>query len=254
MIGRISLREIFARVLSSVVRVKTDLTILFALSLAFATATASFSQEEDKGAILVDKHACKNCHLINGNGGTVGPPLDGISEHRSEGHIIYKLLQGQTLPAGKKPSAPMEMMPHVHVPHSDVLAITKYLQSLPPRSYRTRGHEAGASADRPAGSSFKPEKSSASSTRGMSLFRDKGCFACHSISGAGGSYGPELDGIGARRSRNFISNRVTRGALILPEPNEKSGQVSMPAAKLSTSEINDITSWLMTVPAKKDSR
>lgn len=210
------------------------------------------AQSKSAGEILVDKHACKSCHLIKGDGGRVGPPLDGLGEHRSESYIVYKLTR-QPLPRRKKLyPIPYELMAHVHVPRKDVAAIAQFLRSLPQQKYLVKGHQGSVPEDTPAGSSFKPDKNSVSSKRGMSLFNQKGCFACHSIDGlGGGSIGPSLDGVGARRSRNFIGDRVSRGAVILPEPNEKSGQVSMPPAQLNANEIKDITNWLMTLPVKR---
>lgn len=223
---------------------------VFALANLNVPGTA---QSKSNGAILIDKHACKNCHLIKGEGGNVGPPLDGLGEHRSEAFIISKLRVNQILPRRKKLyPVPYELMSHVHVPGKDVAAIATYLRSLPPREYQIKGHAVTAVPDdTPAGSSFKPDAMTTSAKRGSSLFKEKGCFACHSIDGFGGQKGPSLDGVGATRSRRFISDRVARGALILPDPDGKSGQVAMPDLQLTETEIRDITGWLMTLPVKK---
>ena len=36
--------------------------------------------------------ACKNCHMLGGQGSTVGPPLDGIAGRKDEAYITESLL------------------------------------------------------------------------------------------------------------------------------------------------------------------
>ncbi len=226
------------------------LIVLFAM-VCTCSILPALSQSSDGKKLLI-KHACANCHLIEGQGGFIGPPLDGIGAHRDENYIIYKLTV-RPLPRRKKLfPVPYELMSHVHVPDADAASIAKYLRSLPAKTYQVQGHGKVSPDEVPAGSAFRPDKESASSKKGMQLFREKGCFACHSVGGLGGTKGPSLQGVGARRSRKFISNRIVSGAVILPEPTEKSGTVSMPALKLSDAEIKSITDWLMTLPLKSN--
>jgi mono/diheme cytochrome c family protein len=37
--------------------------------------------------------ACKNCHMLKGQGSTVGPPLDGIAARKDEAYITQSLLE-----------------------------------------------------------------------------------------------------------------------------------------------------------------
>jgi len=58
-----------------------------------------------------------------------------------------------------------------------------------------------------------PEAVPGDAARGAQLFRAKGnCTLCHTVSGQGGTFGPELTEIGARRSASYL-----RAALLDPE-------------------------------------
>jgi cbb3-type cytochrome oxidase cytochrome c subunit len=45
---------------------------------------------------------------------------------------------------------------------------------------------------------------SALSRSGEAIYRREGCGACHQVFGNGATYGPSLDGEGARRSRDWL--------------------------------------------------
>lgn len=213
-------------------------------------ASPGLTQSIDDGKKLFEKHSCTNCHMLKGKGGLVGPPLDGLGKHRDESYIVYKLTV-HSLPRRKKLfPVPSELMAHVQIPKADAAAIARYLRSLPAEKYKVQGHGEHVADKVPGGLAFVPEKKTASSTKGSILFKEKGCFACHSVDGFGGSQGPELQGVGARRSRSFIINRIASGAVILPEPTEKSGQVAMPRLRLSEGEVKSIADWLLTLPSK----
>lgn len=46
---------------------------------------------------------------------------------------------------------------------------------------------------------------------GEALYRRSGCGACHRILGNGAAIGPALDGIGSRRSREWLLDFLSRG-------------------------------------------
>lgn len=63
-----------------------------------------------------------------------------------------------------------------------------------------------------------PEKVSGDPKRGQELYQAKGhCSQCHTISGQGGSLGPELTEIGSRRSAAHLRAAVLDPASSLPE-------------------------------------
>jgi ubiquinol-cytochrome c reductase cytochrome b subunit len=67
-------------------------------------------------AELYQKNSCGTCHKVNNIGGSLGPPLNGIGQHRSEKWVIdhfnnpQAMTPGSTMPAYKFPPKDMEAM------------------------------------------------------------------------------------------------------------------------------------------------
>jgi cytochrome c oxidase cbb3-type subunit III len=53
--------------------------------------------------------------------------------------------------------------------------------------------------------------------RGAGVYAKSGCSGCHILDGAGAGYGPELTGIGERRSAAFLMQAISKPGLALPE-------------------------------------
>jgi len=185
--------------------------------------------------------------------------LSGIKDHRSEAFIIETLTNGERrqFPDRYYPKGvldPREYMRHVKVVPSDARRIARYLLSLPQDddSLEVKGHGAEVAEHSPPGFTFQPMKPSSSSRAGLDLYKDSGCMACHSIAGVGGRVGPSLDGVGARRTRSFIENRIALGAIVFFEASEyKPSRYSMPPANLSKEDIQQITDFLLTLPTRE---
>ena len=81
--------------------------------------------------------------------------------------------------------------------------------------FKRRGYrfewETDKSAVKPdnAAVSYTPTPVSDSSRAGELLYEKLNCASCHSIIGKGGSVGPALDGVGARRARQFLIGHIT---------------------------------------------
>ena len=205
------------------------------------------------GRKLTHKMNCKSCHIIESDGGTIGPPLDGIGKHRTLAEIERRLNKEQKAKAALPDYvSPQELMSHVRLPHVQAKAIAIYLYKLPETKLQwdVSGHNKGETDSIPPGAHFSQRNSDASSERGKELYFDHGCAACHSIGAGGGRIGPSLQGVGARRSRSFIESRITNGALLGPS---RSGEYKrmgyrMPPSEVSKQEVNDITNYLLTIP------
>jgi hypothetical protein len=86
---------------------------------------------------------------------------------------------------------------------------------------------------------------------GRELYASATCGGCHSIAGAGSHAGPALDGVGARRSRDWLIGHITNPqAHIDAKPQEHEIKSSMmPPTELSSDEISQIVDYLLTLPA-----
>ena len=61
------------------------------------------------------------------------------------------------------------------------------------------------------------EKLPGDASHGKSLYDARGCAACHIIRGTGGSLGPELTEIGARRSSAYLRESIVNPGASVPE-------------------------------------
>ena len=97
---------------------------------------------------------------------------------------------------------------------------------------------------------YKPKAATAESEQGLALYDKLNCVACHSISGAGGTTGPPLDGVGGRREVPFLIDHLTdpeAHAKRFPEMHEGKPN-EMPRPEASADEIKSIVSYLLTLP------
>ena len=77
-----------------------------------------------RGALIYQENMCGNCHLINGIGMTVGPPLNGVSERRTKDWLIGHFRDPEKY-------SPGTMMPAFDFPSQQMEAIVAYLSELP---------------------------------------------------------------------------------------------------------------------------
>lgn len=246
---------------SSVV-VITLMALLAVTTLAGESKPSSTKKYSSTGKELLDKNGCLHCHYVKGEGGLLGPVLDGIKENRSEAYIIETLTNGtvRQFPDRYYPKGvldPREYMRHVRVNPPEARKIARYLLSLPERDedIEVKGHGESPDSQGPPGFHFVPQKPSVSSRAGLVLFKDSGCAACHSVAGIGGRIGPSLDGVGARRTRPFIETRISEGAIVFFGAQQyKPSQYKMPPADLSREEIEQLTDFLLTLPVRTKSK
>ena len=100
--------------------------------------------------------------------------------------------------------------------------------------------------------SYTPPPATDSSRSGEVLYKKMNCAACHAIKGEGGQVGPALDGVGARRTTQFMIGHITdpqKHAKNLPldHPNG----VMMPATDATAGEIAQIADYLTTLPSQQ---
>jgi|GEM_PF-1702094 len=53
-------------------------------------------------------------------------------------------------------------------------------------------------------------------THGAQVFADTGCQHCHSIRGVGGHKGPDLSGVGRRKSKAELQQQIVYGSKVMP--------------------------------------
>jgi mono/diheme cytochrome c family protein len=88
-------------------------------------AAAQDAKAVAKGEALAVKNHCSMCHLINGKGGKIGKPLDGVSE-RFDAAALKRILID---PDKEFPNQKVKM-PKVAWGSGDVDALVAYMQTL----------------------------------------------------------------------------------------------------------------------------
>jgi mono/diheme cytochrome c family protein len=98
-------------------------------------------------------------------------------------------------------------------------------------------------------SAYTPAPESAQSQKGKQLFSQHGCVLCHSIGGKGGCLGPPLSGVGGRRSKEFITARITLDQKEIEKfAKLYKAQELMPHPRLPRELSSAVVAYLMTLP------
>ncbi len=76
---------------------------------------------------------------------------------------------------------------------------------------------------------------------GAAVYQKSFCFSCHTVNGVGGKIGPSLNGLSGRRTEAWTAEHFAN-------PQKMSPGTSMPAYKLSPADMQNIVSYLFTLP------
>lgn len=106
-------------------RLNTLAAFLLKLTPANAAALASAPPFAVEGALIYQADRCGTCHLANGVGMRLGPPLNGVSSRRSRDWIEKHFQDPQAL-------SPGSIMPAYKFTARQTERLTAYLLSLPP--------------------------------------------------------------------------------------------------------------------------
>jgi len=110
-------------------RILLGLTCVVAASAIVAAADPKLVA---KGQALTVKNKCAMCHTLEGKGGKIGKPLDGVSGRIDEATMRKILADPQKeLPPQTPP--PAAKMPKVAWEKGDIDAVVAYLQTLKAR-------------------------------------------------------------------------------------------------------------------------
>jgi ubiquinol-cytochrome c reductase cytochrome b subunit len=99
-------------------------SFLLKLTPENADATASVPDNLVRGAQIYEAQGCGNCHMVNGAGAKLGPPLNGLSHRRNQPWVEQHFANPAAL-------SPGSIMPPAQFSPADMHAIVNYLFSLP---------------------------------------------------------------------------------------------------------------------------
>lgn len=158
---------------------------LFLLTIAYpASAQNAASVEKGRQLFL---GMCSRCHGVEGGGGE-GPNLNRP--------VLARAPNEEALRTVIRDGIPDRGMPRSRrLSESEFRDLVIFVRSL-----------ARAAAKTSAGSS----------TNGRVVYQRLGCASCHVVGGEGGTLGPELTGVGARRAPEYLRQAVVDPAAALP--------------------------------------
>ena len=87
------------------------------------TTVSTNPQVVSRGRTLVQDGACLGCHVVNGQGGAVGPGLDNVIERRGVEFVMRKMAD----PTFDRSSS---MMPNFGLTQTQIRAVASYLSTL----------------------------------------------------------------------------------------------------------------------------
>ncbi|MEJ2152774.1 MAG: cytochrome c [Gemmatimonadota bacterium] len=167
----------------------------------------------DEGRTLFTEKRCVQCHSIRGQGGRVAPDLAGQSAHRS-------LTEFAAAMWNKQPAMLATMRAReISVPQlqpEEMADLVAYLYSV--RYFAGSG----------------------TSQLGRTRVRQKGCLACHSLGGSGGTAAPDLAGIAPLGSPAEVISVLWNHALIDPDSADQRHQWPT----FSAAEMADLAAFL----------
>ncbi len=102
----------------------------------------------------------------------------------------------------------------------------------------------------PSATGYPPQPTLAK--QGKTLISNMKCMECHSIGGAGGCLSPSLDGVSARRSRNYLTLRLSSG------PGDEDKFIKLlghpelfPHPRFPRKQVDALVAYLTTLPKLK---
>lgn len=147
--------------------VRCSLTALFlagtSLPAQNVTGLSAFSKQKAE-FLLRHQLPCLGCHVLNGEGGTIGPDLTTVRARRSAAYIAAMVANPQAVVPGAS-------MPRLRLPESTRDLIVRYLASLP-----------GQAPDAPVPAPVAAPPATIPDGKALYL---KWCAACHGETGRG---------------------------------------------------------------------
>jgi ubiquinol-cytochrome c reductase cytochrome b subunit len=180
------------------------------------TEWLQLSPAELTGIAWFREEKCVDCHSATAGRPAVGPDLSRISIHKDAGWMIEHF---------KHPWAvrPGSLMPPIRLSDAQLSSLSAFLLRLNPRN-------ASALQDAP---DF--------AVAGARVYQTNHCDVCHKVNGAGMQAGPPLNGLARRRSRSWVERHFV-------DPQRLAPGSMMPPYRLSSKDMENLTSYLFSLP------
>jgi ubiquinol-cytochrome c reductase cytochrome b subunit len=177
---------------------------------------SALSAEEMAGIGYFRRERCRSCHNLTEGSPKPGPTLALRKTKRSADWMIQHFRNpSQTIPGSN--------MPPIHLAVPELNALSAFLLRLRPET------------------AVLVDTIPAQAIQGAQVYVANNCNACHKIAGVGGDVGPTLNGLAARRSKDWIEKHFESPQVLSPG-------TPMPPFHFSPSERDALVNYLLALP------
>ncbi len=230
--GEITLRKILivGTLLSFLI---LGLMTMDSMSQVASARTAQLTDQVVTGKQVWQSKGCNDCHTILGIGAYFAPELTKTFNRRGEAWLSaflkdpQKVLPGTTMPNQNLTDAQT----------GNLVAFFKWVSLVDTNNWPPQPLTASKVAN---------TSNAAPAVSGVSVFQDKGCSACHVVSGQGGQSGPDLSHI-ASQPYDALANTPEFLRQYLENPRAQKVDALMPAIPMSAAERDTLVQYLMTL-------
>ena len=171
------------------------------------------SPEELAGVGYFRKENCASCHNVGGGDPKVGPDFTSTAIRKSAAWMIAHFKRPQEL-------VPGSAMPPIQLNDSQLNALAAFLLKLNPKNAAALQSAPDYAVD------------------GAMVYQQFRCGACHQVNGVGMKVGPPLNGLGRRRTREWVVQHFL-------EPQKLSPGTVMPPYRFPPKDLERITAYLL---------
>jgi nitric oxide reductase subunit C len=183
------------------------------------------TEEVNAGKMVWHKYDCIGCHTIFGNGSYFAPELAKITENKPKGYLKKFLMD----PKAVNPAASMPKFGITADEADKLLAFLDWSSKVDTNGWPPKPVLAGAAGV--AGQEL---------SAGEKLYRSHGCSGCHMISGIGGTSGPDLSHVGAKRDRKWLIGHFK-------DPDDYVKDSPMPKVEAPEADIEQLADYMLTL-------
>jgi nitric oxide reductase subunit C len=183
------------------------------------------TEEVDAGKKVWHKYDCIGCHTILGNGSYFAPELAKITEKKPKAYLKKFLMD----PKAVNPAASMPKFGITADEADRLLTFLDWSSKIDTNGWPPKPILAGAAGV--AGQEL---------SAGQKLYRSLGCSGCHMINGIGGTSGPDLSRVGAKRDRGWLIGHFK-------DPDEFVKGSAMPKVEAPEADIEQLADYMLTL-------
>jgi nitric oxide reductase subunit C len=183
------------------------------------------TEQVNAGKMVWHKYDCIGCHTIFGNGSYFAPDLTKKTVDKPKGYLKRFLMD----PKSANPNATMPKLGIRAEEADDLLAFLEWTSKVDTNGWPPKPILAAAGGV--AGKEL---------TEGQRLYQSLGCHACHMINGIGGTTGPDLTKVGAKRDRAWLVGHFK-------DPDEYVKNSPMPKVEAPDADIEKLSDYMLTL-------